>query len=749
MANTHSQNSDYVVWVLKSEYADSLKLSSEPDGWDDEDYELVRHKKYHGIFTSFSNALIFRKTAIDYINIAYALGGINTNLYLTRYKLREKDGDVKFVQDYFGLADFSTKVEKDNGLEISFNSNELEELMKSHETDVFEIERMTSIDDKDIGVLDLFSISIEGRSIIGVGESDVDKTINTAESPYENYQTIPVRVSPGTTNYFGTAITKYISEGPEQFVTVDSDSTNGIMISSNMFWVRSQVAGVVSDLDIDYHIIGFYEAQIFAFGTLKVDLIIWDWDGENNIESSRVGLGSFEFGSQTGWNPEFEIQGTYKAYDVQDNQGISIVFYTENPTSGVFPFGLVYLSKHRVKVRSSDFFEKSSKLSFIFTHDCFTRLLKIITGDNDRFYSKYFGRKEIGYAEDGPGGLIGMMSGFWVRAFNPLSERYKSLQISLKDLIDSVHAVFNTGLGIETINLKQRVRVEELEYFYQNEVVIKLPFQASKVVRRVDKDLFFSGTEFGYQYGGEYESEVGLDEPNTRTTTVTPIRKSKIKYTKISKVRADETGLELTRRKPENEFPEEDTAEDEHNWFLDIKRSETLGYEQTSWFDRLQEIPTGVSIPDNFRSMLFTPLRMLLRHGFVLRSGLEPYYNKLIKYASSKANTTLTTWFNGQDKKYKENDDILVSDLDRSRFLPEEIEFVHVVDNDLMDKILGSTKVFYKGEYEYIPNIYFKFEWVNEREEIETGYLLKLNPKGEGSFTFQKANENLIIEDNG
>jgi len=743
MGNVHSQNSDYVVWVLKSEFANSLRLTQEPDGWDDEDYQLDRHKSYHGIFTSFTNSLTFRKDAIDYINLAYQIGGINTNLYLTRYKLRDIDGEIKYVQDYFGLADYSTKVEKDNGLEIKFNSNELEELIKSHEADVFEIERMTSIDDDELEILDLFNVKIQGRSISGIGESVVDLEVNKADFFGTIYQKVPIRTKVSSLNY-ATVITKTISPGAERFNAVTSNEALTEMSTGNMFFDRTDTQEVV-EMDVNYAFKGFFSANGGGqSGTVRAAIVIHEWDGVNWFEVSSQIVKSWTWNAASAYRFDFDFQGTQNIKDLLYNQGVAIVFYISNPGNGTFPYGDMYFSEHNTRVATSDFYEASSNLKFAFVHDCINRLMYILTGEQDRFYSRYFGRTELGYNLDGIGGLIGMISGFWVRAFDPSSKRYKSLQISLKDALESVQAVFNIGIGVESHNLKQRLRTEELEYFYQNEVVIRLPFQVSNVERSVDKDLFFSGTEFGYQYGGEYESQVGLDEPNTRTKSVTPIRKSKLKYRKVSKVRSDETGMELTRRKPQAQFPEEDTSQDEHNWFLDLKRSDTIGYEQNGWEDRLEEIPSGVSIPDNYRSMFFTPLRMMFRHGFVLRSGLEPYYNKPIKYASSAANSELTTWTKGEAKAYKENEDILVADLDRARFLPEEIKLNHPVSDDLMDNILGSTKTFYKGEYENIPNIYFKFEWLNEYGEYETGYLLNLKPKGDGEFTFQKANENIL-----
>jgi hypothetical protein len=273
-----------------------------------------------------------------------------------------------------------------------------------------------------------------------------------------------------------------------------------------------------------------------------------------------------------------------------------------------------------------------------------------------------------------------------------------------------------------------------------------LPYQITNVTEKVDASLFFSGILLGSNKGGDYENEVGLDEPNTQTSWVTPLRKTKNKFNKLADIRSDEYGMEIIRRKPQISNPDEDTSGDEHNWFLNQKR--ILGnnnYEQKNWDDSLEEIPTGINNPEAYRGFLFTPLRAMLRHGWILRAGMEQAVNltKKIKYISSKANTTLKTWFIGEDAPLKENSDIVVNTLDRPRFLPIIKTFKHPINDALMDEILGTTATEVGGEVEYIPNTLFKFEYINEYAETERGFILSIKPK-EGIFEVQLSNENII-----
>ena len=493
-------------------------------------------------------------------------------------------------------------------------------------------------------------------------------------------------------------------------------------------------------------------------GTNECDLVRYKWNGSGYDEVSSESIVNVS----TTWKEWTVVtrSGNRSFTNLAYDEGL--MFRWRSSGTGDPNKTIARFFKHTIVINTIDFYEASPALSFMFTHDVFERLLYILTGEKNRFYSKFFGRtglkNEQGtelYTQDGlddngnlGGAMIGLMSGFWTRAFDPESEKYKSLQISLKDLIDSVHGVFNTGIGIEVVNFKERLRVEELKYFYREEVIVKLPFQVSNVKRKVEPKLFNSGAELGYSKGGDYENEIGLDEPNTKTSWVTPIRKSKNKYIKTSKVRADEYGMEIIRRKPQIQFPDEDTSQDEHNWFLDLIRDDAIienQYRQAEHADRLDHAPIGIHHPASFRSMIFTPLRILFRHGWTLRAGLEVYLSKTIKYINKKYNSELKMQFIGEVVDYHENSDIPVDALERSRVLPEEIEFEHPIDEDLIDEIFGTTRTLINGSLEDVPNFYFKFEWINEDEEKERGYLINLKPKGKGKFKMLKANENVIV----
>ena len=110
----------------------------------------------------------------------------------------------------------------------------------------------------------------------------------------------------------------------------------------------------------------------------------------------------------------------------------------------------------------------------------------------------------------------------------------------------------------------------------------------------------------------------------------------------------------------------------------------------------------------------------------------------------AKANINLVTQMYNEPLRIIEKQPERTSSLERPRVLPEIIKFKHPSSPELRNLIFGTTAVEVEGVVENLPNWYFKFQWVNENEEVETGYLRSYKEKSD-EFEFIKANENIIF----
>jgi hypothetical protein len=147
-----------------------------------------------------------------------------------------------------------------------------------------------------------------------------------------------------------------------------------------------------------------------------------------------------------------------------DNNNAGVRVYAQNIVS-------------RLKIEENSYFEPSVTKA-ILAHEMGNRITRIITGKEDAFISDALGRTDIGYSSDGYGALTGYTHGFWIRGFDKddtdEENRFKPLTTSFKKYMESLSSVWNMGLGIEAIGYKERIRIESLKYFYNNNVTIRL-----------------------------------------------------------------------------------------------------------------------------------------------------------------------------------------------------------------------------------------------------------------------------------
>ncbi len=715
----------------------------EPLGWDSDEKEYARNETYHGIVAKFSNSLKFTGQAADAIDYIYRVFGPNAEIKLTREE-RHPITDA-WTLSYFGFLDLSTWEKTEGQVSLKFNSGGMEQLLKSRESEKVEIDRLTSIDGKVLPDLKTIDVALEGRRIflntsytvkptdnytfltnttigntrgstVSVPLSIVNKSHDEAQSPIPNtlvQDNSALRTAPGDIGNMFIAISDV-----RRILKINLKLTFTVIISQfdNVnffeFFVRFGVYHSGSNL--------FHKANDFIFGESTYS----DLQGKTftvNYTNNNVIL-------EAGESLALEFDQLYDGL---------------NDYSSHLDINLSNISADMTVEEDSHFDPSITKA--VLSHELGERLVAIATGQKDAFYSEYLGRTDLGYSKDGLAGLIACTHGMWVRGFDKLpipseipfvENNFKPLGTSFKDFTTSFDAVFMTGIGIETIGSRERVRMEELSYFYNKNRTIILPNQAKNVKRTFSTTNCYSGIEIGYELGGSYEEAFGLDEYNAKSTFTTFISRIKNTYIRLSKYRADSYGVEFARRKPKIRFNTSDTPYDIHVFMLDLKRGVNNIFQQRKWQDDFEKEPTGVYSPDTATNLRLSPFNMMLRHGWRIAAGLGWYLNEYIRYGSSTQNSKLKTKLIGKPE-YAENGDIKNSELMRARFICEEIEFDHICDFDVMQQVEGKS-VFFGRE---IPNFYGLVEFINEDGEKETGFLSNLKPNGAGKWKLIKNNQ--------
>jgi hypothetical protein len=697
-------------------------------GWDDYGLDAARNLDYHGTLTQVTKALGFTGSAKDYIEAEFKKNAVLGKITLIVERLLDEDGELKWLKDFPVYADFYKKEIQDDVLTISFNSNNLMDKIDAYEDEEVYLERLEDFQNNIMPLINERKVDLLGRSLIAIGESEVRK--GYFEDVNGNQVTFTEDYNGSST--FWTVITDFVNQGPSRHSTVDIKDGN--LTASRMLYVNSTTEDAINEVGVDYLLLGNYSITGGNVGQSYIDIVKYSYneDTASYTELSRTSLFNNDSGNAIG---TLNVQGVY-TNNLKYNESLAIVFDKAIR---------VRFAVYRNIISEVAKFEPSYDINFYFISDVINRLLLIISGKQNLLKSSIFKLRENINELDGKYALIGMVSGIQARGFTSDLSGYKSPIISLKNALTSVSNNLSLGYGVELIDNKEQLVIEEIDYFYRQEIAGKFPKQITNVKRIVDEKHYYGSIELGFERGGNYVNRVGLDEPNLDSNFVTPIEKNN-KFKKTSTIRGDETGLEIIRRKNYKDFPEENVNGEENNWFLDLKRSVVEGkeFEQVDWSDRLSELPTGIHSPETFRSMLFTPMRSLLRLAKNFKSGLYLYKEKFINFTSSKTTTQLQMKFIGEENYYTENSDVKIGDLNRPIFKNEIIQFTHPYSEDLRKLLFGKTKIIIDGEERIVPNFHFKFEWLNENEEIERGYFLKYEYEDNPTFEFQLANEEII-----
>lgn len=242
----------------------------------------------------------------------------------------------------------------------------------------------------------------------------------------------------------------------------------------------------------------------------------------------------------------------------------------------------------------SDTTSDSTLCTGIAIHEAWSRLCERITDQPLAFYSKFFGRTDsnISYAQDGCGSKLAITSGKNIRTITA------PIKPSLKNMFDSLNAVYGIGISIETYQGVKVVRAEEVNYYYSNTEILKLDFVPNISMRHLEEKVY-NEINLGFAKW-QTESATGRDEPLTKINyLVPPIKSNKNKFEAISPFIAGMYAIEITRRSGTE--TKKDTSYDEDTFFLCLNDSDLTVCEKDEKFTSI----SGLISPETAYNLRF------------------------------------------------------------------------------------------------------------------------------------------------
>jgi hypothetical protein len=204
-------------------------------------------------------------------------------------------------------------------------------------------------------------------------------------------------------------------------------------------------------------------------------------------------------------------------------------------------------------------------------NESLSRVTEAITDNCLKVKSDYYGRidsQPYSSTEDGCGSLRVVTSGLKIRkAENP------AFFSSLKDLFEGLRGIDNIGMGIEPnpfITGYDWLRIEPVEYFYQDQEILALPFVPEAEIS-IQEQLHYATIESGYEKW-EVEKINGLDEPNSNRIYRTSLSSVSNPLNIKSKLIAGSYPIEVTRQQNFADTGAADTTYDNETFIICVER---------------------------------------------------------------------------------------------------------------------------------------------------------------------------------
>ena len=720
------------------------EIIDDPRNWDDSEREYTRNRDFQGIFSKISNNLEFTKRGFRYLTDLYNGWGVNPDIRLIKEVKDPNRADEQWTvveQGFPNLSSFQWN-DEERVAQVKFDEEPFWQKINNRKNEKYDLATTVTPDGITIGDLPTQTLNAHGREILLNSYFRIDPQFQDSfVSDMQETTTIGVVTSNKGLPFKVIANSDQAnlnnvldSQGPGAFNT-----ENGTGLSE--FFLISDVEKRNVRIDMRFSFtLSNVNAQETGSELLEFSFRTYENGSDLDLKTNESLL-RIEF-PQNFVGREYTINFS-RTLDIAVGESLAFIVQSAAISFGFNDTQLdCTLSNLSGFLRvTEDSFFPPSQHEVLLPFEKFDRLTTILTGEENAFYSEYFGRTEIGYEENGPGAYKACATGFQVRGFprvvNPGEDEERIIQYktSFNEAFNSYHSDDPLVAFLENSGTSRRLRIEPLSFAYQKFKNIELKafgefLLITNLDRKVDESRIYSTIELGSKIGGtDYEEAFGLDEFNGMTEARTVINKVENKYSAVSDYRKDAYGHEFARRQQFDANPDADTRYDESIFMLDCIR---IGSQLRLrlWQDDFESAPTGIYSVDTAFNLNLSPANALLRHGPFINAGLLKNQGDFVTLTATNANSGLTTKKVGQQALI-ENGNIPNSILGRPFYLPEVLEFNAPVDTALIQAIEGLNE-------DQVANIY-GFMQIQTRNGFEQVYIDSVKISDDGKFVCTKA----------
>lgn len=700
--------------------------------WSDIKPSFVLNETYRGIFREFTSTFEFAFNARRTIIRAFDKYGYDVDIFLTievgndngefssfrqlAYRLR---ADIQEIE----IGDLTVSL---NFLDSGFVANIMNREDMEVNLELPDAGKIQSVDGDSVQAVDrlLWNTRLHDRRLIFNSlYNKPDETASASDSVAD--------IGGGNYNkFFVFPLTyNYISDENFQNTFAAFVKTDGTQLGQSAFYLQSEKRRIIEFIvDIQGTMQFASSLDLTSVMAYRYGYVIRRADESTNDEfiffneSEKYYGGEGDSVNDLG-DDEFSLDFSMSLNEsIEIEEGDSIELFFEIRTDELIAFDIAMQPDYsvlRIEATSLEIYP-STRADVILPHELFTQLLQVYTGQQTPFYSEFFGRKDLGYSENGPGSCVAVATGKMIRGF-PYGEKQGDektetlFNTSFKDAFQAYNKIFNLAATIENIGREQRLRIEPMEYFQNFEILANLGDNISEISRTVNPDKIYSEIKVGYK-NKEYEELNGLFSFNGEMRFSTPLQTEAESLQLINEWRADDIGIELTRRMQYADNPSEDYRSDEDIFFIDcqifvseISDDYYIYPKRGSNYDSVE----GIFEPDWAYNLNLSPKRCFYNWQDEIKAGLAFKPNKSLKYIKGPKNPNLISKA-PNELEIVESEDVLISSLKNAKFIPEMIQISEApltIDDwdNIKENRYGVIKFSHKGItlYGFIMDIEF------------------------------------------
>jgi hypothetical protein len=615
-------------------YQVTVQLKYAPDGWDSDEFTLIRDLKSFGVFRKFATGeLKFVKDGRDNILNSYEATGVNTDKTLT---VTETTSFGLVRTRFVGKIDHSTLKRTEISTDVAVIDGSFTDLVLSR----------ANMDVNLLGVK-----SVDGQTISSLTLQNIIRP-EIRLTQFCNWTSGTGTITKTASHILPTAIEA--SEFEEAEATDE--------FSLYMFL----------DAEKDY-LQATLDVNIKAVATGNNSSAYFSWEIKCDRYSGGVYMNNI-FSENViceGVTTNILINKS-ETIDLLEGESIKIyAVYTPSIGSG----NIVYDAFEGITYKFSYLMANypQSLVKGVFYHEAFERLIQIYTGNSGRFKSDFFGRTDLGYSADGVIGSIATG-----RNFNGANFWNETLATSLSSLFTSLQSVYNLGMGVETIGGVEKVVVEPMSYFFSDQVLLNVSdrIAAETIEKEYYPELSFNRIAVGFN-SYEYKSLGGIYEFNTTSKFTAPIKPVDKELNIVSPIRADMAGILLCLELGGTNYDSEELSD--VFIFDTIREGSDFIIRTSEGFESVSNITNR----DTLFNLLLSPERNLIRWGAFIRGFTEKDKTKYLLWQTSDKNTRLKSTLTG-GTEVAENSDVLISSLADPLWHPEILTFeVPALETDI------------------------------------------------------------------